>query len=252
MALPELIATFHGLIAFMPSGSDQLALCHPEGGNHDAVLAIPVKNLDLTETNGVWRPSVVLHDSAGEEVAVWSLNSQVLSIADGGNGKGTWDALPAGLDLDIVDLKAAHYGSKESTGGGLRTLTAVSSAITLTGGTFSWNPDPAKAVPVIQSQPGEADKKYKHPTSVRWKAEFDIATTILKNGRDQFIFLREDNPIALQFTNVAQVNCPDGLTHFKSYYDFLTPDIAEDAQVRLSPSTGDLEVFDCVPPHRFS
>ena len=247
---------FHGMCAFAPDSANGRfdVLMHPEGGAHFPVLTIPIKQIVIGTGNTTWNPDLVGHDEAGNEIGMWDLRGQSLEIGNGAQFSGFTNR-NTGFDLKLYHRRATTRPESDWDGIlGLNSGAAYRGArvrLLGSGCAFEMGPRPldlnwqkVNAGTVVENGDGQ------YAPSVRWFGDVDDGEIAGQVGGSKVkIELRDDGTTdwRLRITSVAQVPYPDGLSHFRMYYDFINL-AADDFQLQLTNRTADMDVFDCVPP----
>jgi hypothetical protein len=221
------------------------ALCHPEKGAHTPVLSVPVKQVELAANQ--WQPDLVAHDSAGEEIGIWSLADQAFELGVGNEDR-SWRGDTRGFRMQdfhpgIRPVSEAEADTVlfDTSGKGAR--------VTINAGAFRFEADPTIRVKVRQR--GVEQPAANYASAVTWEGTLDDPKSgdikLPVNRKGEALKLKRIETVSLQITNVAKMVAPDSLAHFDCYYDFLE-DVRGVDRISLLAALLDVDVYDCIPP----
>jgi hypothetical protein len=248
--MPRLSFTlsFEGLCAFADRADEVEVYLLPGHDDHMANLIMRADFLNVDDTT--WTPTAIgfiqERDQVGavtpRQVAMWSLHSEDLRIADtAATGRPHW------LNKhDLIDFALEHKTSTTLTKAEIQQKNGRVGVVTLTGrGSVLEPPRPTLDDNFVLKKPGHPDKHGSFSRLVRWTPTRDVLPTIT-NRDGKVIAFRETDTLEAWATisNVAPVSATEGLTHFHHYYDGVTLDPTDEP---LTIESGFVFVWDCVP-----
>lgn len=239
--------TFSGLCGFASRSDTKTdALCHPEAGAHTPVLTVPIKYVSVAKNKdkNSWQPNFVGHAENGDEIGVWDLRGQDITLGDT-SVEQSWIGVARGLRM--TDF---HGAGKPASDADARAIVLPvnkpGALFQLFGGAFQFLSSPTTRVEVTQG--GNTKRPTDYSTAVRWQGHLDEGDSYLRTATGLELALRlSEGPIAMAVTNVSREPSPEGLAHFIEYYALMSGVAAGD-YISLTFAGADTDVYDCVPP----